>query len=82
MKKNLLSLYIHWPYCMSKCPYCDFNSHVNETDDINLWIKSYTNQIFQMKEDIKKYKMKGLSKKIQKNSLLFTSLLFNIIASI
>mgnify|MGYP001220834584 CR=1 FL=1 len=23
-----LSIYIHWPYCTSKCPYCDFNSHV------------------------------------------------------
>ncbi len=21
-------LYVHWPYCLSKCPYCDFNSHV------------------------------------------------------
>ena len=56
-KKNLLSLYIHWPYCISKCPYCDFNSHVNETVDIDLWIKSYTNQIYQMKEDIKKYNL-------------------------
>ena len=56
-KKNLLSLYIHWPYCMSKCPYCDFNSHVNETVDIDIWIKSYTNQIYQMKKDIKKYNL-------------------------
>jgi len=24
-----LSIYIHWPYCLSKCPYCDFNSHVS-----------------------------------------------------
>jgi len=23
-----LALYIHWPFCLSKCPYCDFNSHV------------------------------------------------------
>ena len=25
-----LALYIHWPFCLTKCPYCDFNSHVRE----------------------------------------------------
>ena len=25
-----LGVYIHWPFCKSKCPYCDFNSHVRE----------------------------------------------------
>lgn len=30
-------LYIHWPYCLSKCPYCDFNSHVAETIDHARW---------------------------------------------
>ncbi len=25
-----LALYIHWPFCLSKCPYCDFNSHIRE----------------------------------------------------
>jgi oxygen-independent coproporphyrinogen-3 oxidase len=26
-----LALYIHWPFCLQKCPYCDFNSHVRDT---------------------------------------------------
>ncbi len=30
---NPLSIYIHWPFCVSKCPYCDFNSHVREKID-------------------------------------------------
>ncbi|WP_062165062.1 radical SAM family heme chaperone HemW [Asaia bogorensis] len=25
-----LSLYVHWPFCLAKCPYCDFNSHVRD----------------------------------------------------
>ena len=34
---NDLALYIHWPFCVSKCPYCDFNSHVRETVDQTEW---------------------------------------------
>ena len=32
-----LALYIHWPFCVSKCPYCDFNSHVRDTVDDASW---------------------------------------------
>ena len=32
-----LALYIHWPFCVSKCPYCDFNSHVRESVDQAAW---------------------------------------------
>lgn len=31
------ALYIHWPFCLAKCPYCDFNSHVRATHDDNAW---------------------------------------------
>ncbi len=30
-------IYVHWPFCLSKCPYCDFNSHVRETVDQHRW---------------------------------------------
>jgi len=32
-----LALYVHWPFCVSKCPYCDFNSHVRESVDQEVW---------------------------------------------
>jgi len=32
-----LALYVHWPFCVSKCPYCDFNSHVRESVDQEMW---------------------------------------------
>jgi putative oxygen-independent coproporphyrinogen III oxidase len=28
VKKDAFGVYVHWPFCLSKCPYCDFNSHV------------------------------------------------------
>ncbi len=33
-----LALYIHWPFCVSKCPYCDFNSHVRDSVDQAQWL--------------------------------------------
>ena len=32
-----LALYVHWPFCVSKCPYCDFNSHVRDSIDPDEW---------------------------------------------
>ncbi|UAB77142.1 coproporphyrinogen III oxidase [Erythrobacter sp. SCSIO 43205] len=31
------ALYIHWPFCEKKCPYCDFNSHVRDVVDVAVW---------------------------------------------
>ena len=32
-----VALYVHWPFCVTKCPYCDFNSHVRESVDQDQW---------------------------------------------
>jgi len=34
---DTLALYVHWPFCVSKCPYCDFNSHVRSSIDQDEW---------------------------------------------
>ena len=47
---NRLGIYIHWPYCISKCPYCDFNSHKIKNYDQNEWLIAYENQIKYFKE--------------------------------
>ena len=37
MTAEPLALYVHWPFCVSKCPYCDFNSHVRSSIDQDEW---------------------------------------------
>ncbi len=36
-KQGGFGVYIHWPFCMAKCPYCDFNSHVSRNIDHAAW---------------------------------------------
>jgi putative oxygen-independent coproporphyrinogen III oxidase len=39
------AVYVHWPFCKSKCPYCDFNSHVRDTIDGDAWKNAMLREI-------------------------------------
>ncbi len=38
-------LYVHWPFCQAKCPYCDFNSHVSRRIDDARWRAAYLSEL-------------------------------------
>lgn len=42
---RLFGVYVHWPFCASKCPYCDFNSHVRDSIDEAAWREAYRREI-------------------------------------
>ncbi len=41
----LFGIYVHWPYCASKCPYCDFNSHVRDAFDEAAWVAAIRREL-------------------------------------
>jgi oxygen-independent coproporphyrinogen-3 oxidase len=45
------ALYIHWPFCLAKCPYCDFNSHVRERVDHQQWQRALLADMAREAED-------------------------------
>ncbi len=49
-KKEPFGLYIHWPYCLSKCPYCDFASSVSKKIDEDMLLKGYLRDLIVFKE--------------------------------
>ncbi len=44
------ALYLHWPFCASKCPYCDFNSHVAARIDQRRWLEAYRAELRRVAE--------------------------------
>jgi len=44
-KNGGFGIYIHWPFCQAKCPYCDFNSHVVSHIDQKRWENAYLQEI-------------------------------------
>lgn len=57
---NNLSIYVHWPFCLSKCPYCDFNSHIATIVDDEIWLKSYERELEHFAEIIKNKYIKSI----------------------
>ena len=46
-------LYVHWPFCQAKCPYCDFNSHVAARIDHASWLDAYLSEIDRVSRETK-----------------------------
>lgn len=44
-KPGGFGLYVHWPFCMAKCPYCDFNSYVADQIDVESWETAYLSDL-------------------------------------
>ena len=44
-RPNQMGVYIHWPFCEARCPYCDFNAHVRDSIDQDEWVKAYLRAI-------------------------------------
>jgi putative oxygen-independent coproporphyrinogen III oxidase len=46
VKQEAFGVYVHWPFCLSKCPYCDFNSHVRHAAiDENRFARAFAREI-------------------------------------
>jgi putative oxygen-independent coproporphyrinogen III oxidase len=41
----MFGIYVHWPFCAAKCPYCDFNSHVRASVDESAWVEGIVREL-------------------------------------
>ena len=64
-----LGLYIHWPFCLSKCPYCDFNSHLAKEIDTQRWKQALSAELRYLSEQY--HADSGTTDKAQLDTIFF-----------
>lgn len=77
-----LSIYIHYPFCQSKCPYCDFNSHVAQNIDFSAFATAYHNEIKFFAQNSKQNQVKTIFFGGGTPSLMPISLIESILSNI
>lgn len=53
----MFALYVHWPFCLKKCPYCDFNSHVSDAVDQGQWANALLSELSHYGSETKNQKL-------------------------
>ena len=77
-----ISIYIHWPFCLSLCPYCDFNSHVSNSMNHNAWLEAYKKELSYFADRIAKRPVRSIFFGGGTPSLMEPTTILGIIAAI
>ncbi len=76
---NEISIYIHWPFCAKKCPYCDFNSYISNEINYDAWLDGYFRSIENQEKFFKNKKIKSIFFGGGTPSLMNPNMIFQLI---